>query len=141
RGRLVRQLFVESLLLSTAGAAIALLLAGVLVRTFAALAPGLPRPDATFTIDARVLAFTAALAVFSAILFGLVPALRVVEGGAAGILREGGRGRSGARTNLWNVLVAAEVALALVLLVASGLLIRSFTHILAVDPGFDTEGI
>src|SRR5690606_12276441 len=63
------------------------------------------------------------------------------EGGAAGILREGGRGRSGARTNLWNVLVAAEVALALVLLVASGLLIRSFTHILAVDPGFDTEGI
>jgi predicted permease len=141
RVRLVRQLFTESLLLSVAGAAAGVLLAGAIVRAFTAVGPTLARGDAAVGVDTRVLLFSAALALLSAVLFGLIPALRVAEGTAAGVLREGGRGAAGGRTRMWNALVAAEVALALVLLVASGLLIRSFSRILAVDPGFTSDGV
>ena len=142
RFRLIRQLFTESLLLAGLGTVAGLFLAWALLRALVALGTAPALRQATLEIDGRVLAFSILLAVSSAILFGLLPALRLTDGDQGSVLREGGRGAAGpARGRLWNVLVAMEVALALVLLVGSGLLIRSFRQVITVDPGFDARGV
>jgi predicted permease len=95
-------------------------------------------------IDLRVLAFTGAVALVSAILFGIFPLIRYGRSDLAGPLKEGGdRGNTGggAKHRVRNALVVGQVALALVLLVGSGLMLRSFVALRAVDPGFDREGI
>lgn len=140
RGRLIRQLLTESILLSCIGAALALLIAFWSTRVISAL-PATFLPRAQFvTMDSRVLFFTIALAIFTGLLFGAVPAIVMVRGELSDSLKEGGRTGIGARAGLRKVLVVAEVMLAFVLLAGAGLLIRSFSRLSDVDPGVQTAG-
>ena len=133
RVRLVRQLVVESLLLSSIAAIAGIGLAYWALQAIVALAPsGLLRlHDAA--IDGRMLAFAAVLTTLTATAFGLIPAFQF-SNPARDVMRE--RQSSGPRTTLRRGLVVAEIALALVLLTGAGLLIRSFARLMAVDPGF-----
>ena len=139
RGRLVRQLLAENLVLSAAGGLAGLLLAwwGVnLLRAATADRLPIPRLD-TMSIDAPVFAFTLAVSLLSALVFGLVPAL-TASGAAMGALKDGGRSGSSARgRRARSAFVVAEIALALVLLAGAGLLVRSFVNLLRVDTGFE----
>jgi putative ABC transport system permease protein len=140
RGRLVRQLLTESILLSFIGAAFALLIAFWSTRLISTLPPTfLPRAQLV-TLDSRVLFFTIALAFLSGLLFGCAPAIAMVRGELAESLKEGGRTGSGARAGLRKMLVVAEVMLAFVLLAGAGLLMRSFSRLSDVDPGIQTAG-
>ena len=142
RGRIVRQLLTESVVLGVTGAAGGLLLAWWLGRVLVAEAPpGIPRLDQT-RIDGWVLFFALTAAIMSALIFGIVPALRAGRRDLLSTLREGGRTLAGAtRDRVRGVLVVAEVALSLTLLVGAGLLIRSAFHLHRLDAGFDTRGL
>jgi putative ABC transport system permease protein len=141
RGRLVRQLLTESVILGLAGGALGLLVAVWGVEALIALEPqGIPRLSEV-GISPTVIAFTGGLSLATGLLFGLVPAFQSTASGLASTLKEGGRGalttRGGARMR--TTLVVAEVALAVMLLAGAGLLIRSFGKLAAVDPGFDVK--
>lgn len=141
RGRVVRQLLTESLVLSGLGALAGVVVAAGVTRALRTLGPdSLPRVDA-IAVDGTVVAFTAAVAVLAAVLFGLMPAMRLTRGSQSHVLREGGRGSVGPRGPIWNVLVGTEVALALVLLTGSGLLVRSFQQLMTEDLGFDGRDV
>jgi len=143
RGVLVRRSLVESGLLAAAGASVGLGLAWAGVRVLRRLIPvTVPRGD-QIGLDATVLAFTAAIAIASGLLFGLVPAWRAMRPNLTDVLQETGRGLTASRRSrrLSDVMVAAEVALALMLLVGAGLLIRSFVNLTSVSPGFRTSGV
>ncbi|HJU89007.1 MAG TPA: ABC transporter permease [Gemmatimonadaceae bacterium] len=142
RWRLVRQLLTENVILSLAGGVAGVVLAQWLVRALLALQPGeLPRADA-IAIDPRVIAFAAALSLVTGVVIGVLPALQISRDGIRAAMAEGGRGTVGA-TRGWvrHGLVAAEVALALVLLVGAGLLIRSLRALLQENTGFDGRGV
>jgi putative ABC transport system permease protein len=143
QARLFRQMLTESVVLGVAGGAVGLVLAAWGVDAIQAARPDLlPRLDEV-GLDWRVLAFTLLLSVATGVLFGLAPALRLARGDMQDSLREGARGASaglGAR-RLRSALVLAEVALALVLLVGAGLLIRSFDRLQQVSPGFNPAGV
>jgi putative ABC transport system permease protein len=140
RGRLVRQLLTESILLSFIGAALALLIAFWSTRVISTLPPTfLPRAQYVI-LDSQVLFFTVVLAFFTGLLFGAVPAIAMVRGELAECLKEGGRTGSGARAGLRKLLVVAEVMLAFILLAGAGLLMRSFSRLSDVDPGVQTAG-
>ena len=133
RGRLVRQLVAESLLLSGVSAAVGVAFAYWVIGVIVALAPpGVVRLQDAF-IDGRILAFAAGLTTLTAIAFGILPALQFSRP-SRDAMRE--RSASSSRGSARRVLVAAEVALALVLLTGAGLVLRSFERLLAVDPGF-----
>ena len=136
RGRIIRQLLTESLLLATlAGAAgVALASWGVTALT-AAAPPGVPRLEQA-SIDPLVLTFTALIVIVSAIVFGLAPAVRASRTDVQGVLKEGGRGTGGAATKdrLRTAVIVGELALALVLLIGAGLLIRSGMALERVSP-------
>jgi predicted permease len=139
RGRLARMLLAEGLLLAVAGASLGLLLAVWGVRMFVALAPaGIPRVDAA-AVDGSAILFTAAVAAVATVVVGVIPAARASRPDLVSSLRtgpeRGGRMRLGAR----GVLVTAEVALSLVLLVGAGLLARAFAEVAAWDPGFEQD--
>ena len=140
RGRIVRQLLAESFVLAAIGGLGGLLLAWWALNLLrAVVAEKLPiqRLEAV-GIDGGVLAFTLIASVASGILFGLVPALTASGAALTEALKEGGRTGSAARGNRTRgAFVVIEMALALVLLVGAGLLIRSFVHLLQTDPGFD----
>jgi putative ABC transport system permease protein len=141
--RVVRQLLTESLLLSLVGGLLGLLLTPLLLRVIVTLsATALPRVVST-GIDVGALLFTFAVAVGTGILFGLAPALEASRGVQYQILKEGGRTGTEGRTTqrLRRIFVAAEAALAVLLLAGSGLLLRSFVKLLAVDPGFRSENV
>jgi putative ABC transport system permease protein len=145
RGRIVRQLLTESVVLSLLGAAAGLGLAWALISVLVATAPtAIPRIAET-RVDGWVLLFALAASVISAIAFGLTPALRAGRQDLQPILKEGGRtisaGVGGARDFVRSGLVVAEVALSLTLLMGAGLLIRSAIFLERVDPGFDTRGL
>jgi len=143
RGQLVRQLLIETCLLSIIGGAAGLLLAWWSVDALVALGPrNLPRLD-NVSVDTRVVGFTLALSVLTSLAFGIVPALASVKPELTEALKEGGRGStSGLRRNrLRNALVVAEMALALVLLVSAGLLMKSFVRLQNVDPGFNPKNV
>ena len=143
RARITRQLLTESLILSLAGGIAGVLLAGLGIRALVALAPAdLPRLEAV-RLDSTVLAFALALTVASGALFGLVPALQGSLATLGDRLRAGPRGGTGraGQSRLRRVLVATEVALAIVLLAGAGLLLRSFARLRDVDPGFRATGI
>jgi putative ABC transport system permease protein len=143
RGRLVRQLLTESVLLAVIGAAFGLALAWASTRLLVHLSPNILPRARDIAVDPRVLGFTAAVALFTGILFGLAPALLMAKSDLASALRDGGRGNAiGFRRNrLRSMLVVGEVALSLVLLSGAGLLMRSFYHLQSVDPGFDPHGV
>ncbi|MEO6237099.1 MAG: ABC transporter permease [Vicinamibacterales bacterium] len=139
RGRLVRQLLTESVILSLAGGGLGLLFGVWGVAFLTSLKPqGIPRLDAV-SVDATVIFLTFAVAVLTGLLFGVVPALHATRGALSGSLKESGRGavpnRGGAR--LRGTLVIVEMAMAVMLLAGAGLLMRSFMRLQSVDPGFD----
>ncbi|HET7374883.1 MAG TPA: ABC transporter permease, partial [Gemmatimonadaceae bacterium] len=143
RGRIIRQLVTESVLLSVAGAMIGGALAGWIVDAIVAFGPkGLPRLE-NIAIDGRVLAFSVTTAIITGLLFGLVPAFHAARAEIGQMLKESVRSSSGRRAaqRTRSALVMTEMALAVVLLVGAGLLIRSFATLLKVDPGFSTENI
>jgi len=141
RGRLARQLVTESLLVALLGGALAVALASWGVRLLVALDPaGLPRADAV-AVDWRVLAFTAAVAAASGVLFGIVPAVQATRSSLADSLRQGARDVSAGARRFRHGLVVVEIALALVLLTGAGLLMRSFVNLQRVDTGFDPRGV
>lgn len=137
RGRLVRQLLTESLVLSAAGGTAGLLVASWGVSLLKSMMPeDLPRLNEV-AVDPQVLAFTLALAIATAFLFGIVPAIQGTRLDLRNALKEGGRtSGSSLRRRVRDALVVAEVALALILLAGAGLLLRSFVAVSRVDPGF-----
>ena len=140
-GRVVRQLLTECVLLALIGGTLGTLLAGGGTKAALKLLPeALPRSD-EIHLDARVLLFTLGASVLVGILFGLVPAFKSARSDIQGTLREGGRGLTGARHRTQSTFVAMEMALAVVLLVAAGLMIRSLAKIWRVDPGFDPNNV
>lgn len=147
RSRLVRQLLTESVLLSSAGAVLGSVLGIVAIRALLAVntanLPRVGRDGALVTVDWRVLAFTAVVAVVTALLFGLVPALQSSRTDLGATLKEGGgRSGSGFRQNkARTVLVVSEIALALVLVIGAALLIRTSLALGAVKPGFDAHNV
>jgi putative ABC transport system permease protein len=143
RGRIVRQLLTESVLLSVVGGALGLLLSVWLTDLLVAVSPaGSPRFD-EIRPDARVFAFTCAVTILTGLVFGLAPALQASRLDLNEALKEGGRsGAEGARRNrLRGLLMVGEIALSFMLLAGAGLLVRSFVRLRETRPGFNTEGV
>jgi len=144
RRRLVRQFLTENFVLSTVGGLFGLALGfGLMNALKLALPPfSLPR-DANVTMDGGVLAFTLLLSMVTGIVFGLAPALHSTGPDLSSAMKEGGRGAGGdsGRRRLRSTLVVVEVALAFVLLVGSGLLVRSFFQMMRVNLGFDSTNV
>jgi len=142
RGRIVRQLLVESVLLSVVSGLLGLALAYAGVRMFDAVTQDVGKPYwIKFTMDAQVFAFFAAVCLGTGIVFGLAPALHVAKADLNEVLKEGGRsGSSGIRARRWtSVLIVAELALTLVLLTGAGLMMRSFLTLYHLDVGVETS--
>ena len=141
RWRVVRQLLVESALLSSAGALIGILLAHWGTRLVMANVPGsLPR-SGEIAINSYVLLFTFLISFVTGILFGVAPAFYSARANPQDSLKEGTRGAGGARHRLEGVFVAVEVGLAVILLVGAGLMLQSVWRILQVNPGFNTTNV
>lgn len=139
RWRVVRQLLTESVVLAAVGGGLGLLLAFWGMGSLLALAPeDLPRVK-DVTLDGPVLGFTLLLTLMTGIIFGVAPALQASNPNLNETLKEGGRGTTGGHHRVRSSLVVVEVALALILLVCSGLLIRSFVRLQTVSPGFNTD--
>jgi putative ABC transport system permease protein len=142
RARLIRQMLTESILLACAGGATGILLANWSVVLLKGLGPeSLPRL-AEVGLNGTVLAFTAGIAALTGIIFGLAPALQATRRDLTQSFREGGAsGVSRSRHRAHDALVVAEVALSLVVLIASGLLLNSFWRLIHVSPGFDATHV
>jgi putative ABC transport system permease protein len=145
RLRLVRQLLTECLLLAMAGSAAGLLLASWLTALLGSLSStntlGEMGRVAAITIDLRVLGFTLLITLVTGLIFGFLPALRFSRTDLNVSLKEGGRGGGLQGRGLRNALMVSEIALAIVLLIGAGLLIRSFAKLLDVDPGYRAENL
>jgi predicted permease len=141
RGRIVRQLLMESLLLSGVGAIFGLGLALILIRWLAHQGSVALPLLSTLRIDGQALGWTVLIAVFTAMLFGLLPGLRITSGNLQEVLKDSGAGAGLGRRHerVRAMLVISEVALACVLLVGAGLLLRSFLKVLDIDLGFQPE--
>jgi putative ABC transport system permease protein len=143
RGVLVRRSIVESTVLTASGGIVGLLAAWWGIRALRPLIPAnVPRAEGV-GLDLTVLGFTVAATMVSGVLFGLLPALRAMRPNVMDVLQEGSRGSTPSRTTrrMSDFMVVAEVALALILLVSAGLLIRSFIRLTSIDPGYRTSGI
>ena len=145
--RLVRQLLTESLLLGLLGGAAGLLIARAALQVVRTINPGnIPRLEA-ITLDGTVLAFTFGVSVLTGLLFGLAPALRAARLDLSTSMKAGGRNTQGdgglgsSRRRLRSLLVVAEVAISLMLLVGAGLLLRSYVRLQNVSPGFEPGGV
>jgi predicted permease len=141
RKRIVRQLLTENLLLGCLGGAVALGIGWAALKWILALQPeGISRLIAV-RLDSWVLAFTLAISILTGILFGLAPALSVARGDLVEVLKESGKTSTAGKPWLRHLLIASEVALGCILLVGTGLMIRTFTSLLRVDPGFHPENV
>ncbi|MDP9323043.1 MAG: ABC transporter permease [Acidobacteriota bacterium] len=142
RWRLVRQLMTESLVLSVAGTACAIVVAWWAVQVLRSSMPeGVPRVTA-IALDLRVLAAAAGLSLLTGILFGIFPALQLSKPDLSNALKDGARGSAGiARRRVRSALVVADVALAVVLLVGAALFIGSFVSLIRIDPGFSPDHV
>jgi len=137
RGRIIRQLLMESILMALAGGVLGLAIAAWSTGAVLKLLPeAIPRMD-EIGMDGRVLAFTFGASLLAGILFGLAPALKISRTDVQASLKEGGRSVVRTRNRAQGVLVVAEMAMALVLLVGAGLMIRSVSELWHVKPGFD----
>ena len=143
RWRLVRQLLTESIVLAIAGGTLGVLLGQLGMKPLEAMLPAETLGGVALHLDGRILAFTAVVALAAGIVFRLFPALHLAKPDLQAALREGGRGSSsGAGAHrMRNALVVLEVALAAVLLVGAGLLIRSFARLIAEPGGFNPHGV
>ncbi|HEV2706871.1 MAG TPA: ABC transporter permease [Pyrinomonadaceae bacterium] len=141
RWRVIRQLLTESVLLSLAGGAAGLLLAlwGTDFLT-SAVPDNIPRL-AEAGVDTRVLAFTTVVSILTGIIFGLAPALQASKPDLNETLKEGDRGSTGGRHRVRNVLVVVQTAIALVLLIGAGLMVKSFNRLQGVETGFDSSNV
>jgi predicted permease len=141
RKRVICQLLTESLLLGIVSGAIGMLLAAWGTHAALRLAPiGLPRVD-EIGLDFRVLAFTTLISLLSGTLFGLVPAWKTSQADPQTALKEGGRAASGTHNRAQSAFVVAEMAVALVLLIGAGLMVRSLARLANVDPGFNPRNV
>jgi predicted permease len=141
RSRFLRQSLTESTLLGLTGGALGLIVAAWGTQFALKMLPTtLPRASEV-RLDSRVLLFTFAISLLTGVLAGLVPALKISRGRVSETLKEGGRGTSGGRVRAQGVFVAIEMALALVLLVGAGLMIRTLTALWKVDPGFRSDNV
>jgi predicted permease len=141
QARVIRQLLTESILIGLAGGALGLLLAGWGTQAaLRALPETLPRAQ-DVALDARVLLFTLAVSILAGAVFGLAPALKTSRPDLQQSLKEGGRGGSGAHHRAQGVFVVIEMAMALVLLIGAGLMIRSLVDLWSVNPGFNPRGV
>ena len=137
QARMIRQLLTESVLLSVVGGALGLLLAwGGLKTLVKGLPAALPRAGEV-SLDPKVLLFTLLLSLSTGVIFGLAPALKATRTNLQEVMKQSGRGSSGFRHRLQGTFVAAEMALALVLLVGAGLMIRTLGALWRVNPGFN----
>lgn len=143
RARLVGQLLIESLLLALAGGTLGLLLAFWGMDALTALIPAGTLPaEVVISLDRRALIFTLAISLLTALLFGLWPALQISKPQLNETLKEGGqKGATSSHRRARSMLVVAEVALSLLLLVMAGLMIRSFARLTNVEPGFDAANL
>ena len=141
RRRIVRQLLTESMMLSLISAVAGLLCVWWGMGLLVALAPAALLRLNEVAIDARVLGFTVGLSLLTGIIFGLAPALQSSKLDLNAALKEGSRGSTGSGHRLRNLLAVSEIALALVLLVGAGLLMRSFVRVLDVTPGFEPANV
>ena len=140
RKRVIRQLLTESILLGSAGGGMGLLLAAWGTHTALRLLPtAVPRAE-EIGIDFRVLAFTMIVSLLAGTLFGLAPALKTSQANPHTALKEGGRGVSG-KHRAQSIFVVVEMAVALVLLIGAGLMVRSLTRLWSVDPGFNPQNV
>ncbi len=139
--RVVRQLLTESVLLGIAGGCIGLGLAKLGTKVILATLPGtLPRVE-EITLDAHVLFYTFGISLLTGVAFGLVPAVKAMRPDMHETLKEGGRGSSGARHRTQSVFVAFEMAMAVVLLIGAGLMIRTLSALWGVNPGFEARNV
>jgi predicted permease len=141
RGRLVRQLVAESVLTAALGALAALVVAAGILDLTRVFDPGAVPRLGEVALDLRVLLFTLGVAALTVLGFGLLPALRVTAGDLAGATRAGRSGTDRRHRRTWRILIAGEVALAVVLLAGAGLLLRSLGAIMDQDLGFDPAGV
>ena len=143
RGRLIRQLLTENVLLCLLGGSLGLVLAQPAMESIIAVGPAsLPRAG-EIEIDARVLLFTLSISLLSGALFGLVPTLNISRDSFIGALKGGGKGSvdAGSGNKTGNLLILSEVALSLLLLISAGLLAKSFVRLQGVSPGFATGNL
>ena len=139
--RVIRQLLTESVLLGVAGGCIGLLLAKLGVRILlATLATNVPRSE-EIALDSHVLFYSLGISVLTGIVFGLIPALKTLRPDTHETLKEGGRGSSGARHRAQSVFIVVEMAMAVVLLIGAGLMIRTLSALGNVNPGFDPRNV
>ena len=142
RGRLIRQLLTESVVMAVIGSALGMLISIGGVRWGVAALPETVVRTADIRVNGAVLAFTAGLAILTGIAFGLLPALRAASvGGVAGVTRIGRGAIGGKSQRLTGILVASEVALAVLLAIVAGLLTRSFDRLRSLSPGFPIEQV
>jgi len=142
RGRLVRQFLTESVLLSLLGGLCGLLLAKWGTDVLVSMATGYLPVMTEISLDWRVMSFTLTLSLLTGMIFGMAPAMHVSKTDLQDAIKDGGsRGGSSRGSWLRGFLVVAEVAAALILLVGAGLLLKSFLHLLQVNPGFRTENV
>lgn len=144
RFRIIRQLLIESLLLALIGGLIGVGFSWLTLDTLLSLAPADTPRIAEVTIDWRVLTFAMGLSLSSAVVFGLIPAFKTIDGNLASNLKDAGAkvvGGSFQNRRLRNVMVVAEVSIALVLITCAGLFVRSFVHVMAVNPGFESSNL
>jgi putative ABC transport system permease protein len=142
RGRIVRQMLTESILLSAIGGALGLLLSFWLIELLISISPPDSPRFSEANLDYRVLGFTLAISISSGVIFGLAPALQASKLDVTTLLKEGGRaGESYRRTSARSLLLIGEVAMSLMLLIGAGLLIKSFMRLQEVKPGFNPERV
>ena len=141
QGRIVRQLLTESMLLAVIGGGLGVLLAAAGTRAALGVLPTTLLRATDVVVDGRVLLFAGSISLLAGICFGLVPALKTRKPGVHETLKEGGRGGSGARHRAQGALVAAEMALALVLLIGAGLMVRTLAALWNVNPGFEANKV
>lgn len=139
RGRLLRQLLTESVLLALVGGLLGLLLAVITVPSLLALSPPDIQEFNQIGINREVLAFSFLASMVCGVIFGLIPALQGSQSSPSECLKEGERGSTANRGRTRSALVIAEVGLSLTLLIGSGLLVKSFARLMDVDPGFDPD--
>lgn len=141
RMRIIRQLLTESILLGLIGGVFGLMLASFgTAAAIAAVPRALPRAE-EIRLDPRVLLFTFTISLIAGIMFGLTPALKTMRANVGGALKESGRSIAGRRSHAQSILVVLEVALALVLLVGAGLMIRTLFQLWDVNPGFNPRNL